>query len=295
MDAKQSHVERNPGMALDLGWVHEVRLQAASCANRVRASGPHQPARRHPPRGHPPAGASRRGAPVRAALMQGCVAVAVAAQRRTVKKAAQVGWLLRCVSLIDLTTLAGDDTATNVQRLCMKARRPLRDDFEKALNIKDKKITCGAICVYPNRVADAVKSLAGACAIPLDFCSTRSPACWRVRHRHPGCVRGGGLPGWPDADEAGARLSARPVAMAPGADSDAARRSAWRRSARPWRPALRKSTLSFRASTSLLVRAGAGSAAAAACGGGLVIVVAPYRSRVPRQLAGALRRDQADA
>ena len=37
--------------------------------------------------------------------------------RRTVKKQWQAAWLLRAVSCIDLTTLAGDDTPSNVARL----------------------------------------------------------------------------------------------------------------------------------------------------------------------------------
>ena len=49
--------------------------------------------------------------------------------RRTVKKEWQAAWLLRAVSVIDLTTLAGDDTPGNVQRLCAKARQPVRDDL----------------------------------------------------------------------------------------------------------------------------------------------------------------------
>ena len=44
--------------------------------------------------------------------------------RRTVKKEWQAAWLLRAISLIDLTTLSGDDTAGNVRRLCAKAMRP---------------------------------------------------------------------------------------------------------------------------------------------------------------------------
>jgi len=32
----------------------------------------------------------------------------------------QTAWLLRAVTCIDLTTLAGDDTMSNVQRLCYK-------------------------------------------------------------------------------------------------------------------------------------------------------------------------------
>jgi len=41
------------------------------------------------------------------------------------------------VSCIDLTTLAGDDTLTNVSRLCFKAKHPVRDDLLKAMDIAD--------------------------------------------------------------------------------------------------------------------------------------------------------------
>ena len=49
--------------------------------------------------------------------------------RRTVKQQWQAAWLLRAVTCIDLTTLAGDDTETNVARLCLKAARPVRKDL----------------------------------------------------------------------------------------------------------------------------------------------------------------------
>ena len=49
--------------------------------------------------------------------------------RRTVKKEWQAGWLLRAVTLIDLTTLSSDDTPSNVLRLCAKARSPVRADL----------------------------------------------------------------------------------------------------------------------------------------------------------------------
>lgn len=41
--------------------------------------------------------------------------------RRTVKKQWQAAWLLRAVTCIDLTTLAGDDTPSNVSRLSLLA------------------------------------------------------------------------------------------------------------------------------------------------------------------------------
>ena len=53
--------------------------------------------------------------------------------RRTVKKEWQAAWLLRAVTLLDLTTLAGDDTPSNVRRLCAKAVRPVRDDLLAAM------------------------------------------------------------------------------------------------------------------------------------------------------------------
>src|SRR5216110_2665255 len=68
--------------------------------------------------------------------------------RRTVKKEWQAAWLLRAITLIDLTTLAGDDTPGNVRRLCAKARHPRRDDLEAALGVKELGITVGAVCVY---------------------------------------------------------------------------------------------------------------------------------------------------
>src|SRR3977135_618744 len=48
--------------------------------------------------------------------------------RRTVKKEWQAAWLLRAITCMDLTTLQGDDTPTNVLRLCAKAKRPRRPD-----------------------------------------------------------------------------------------------------------------------------------------------------------------------
>src|SRR5881394_1701752 len=57
--------------------------------------------------------------------------------RRTVKKEWQAAWLLRAITCLDLTTLQGDDTATNVLRLCAKAERPVRRDILEALGAVD--------------------------------------------------------------------------------------------------------------------------------------------------------------
>ncbi len=95
--------------------------------------------------------------------------------RRTVKKDWQAAWLLRALTCIDLTTLAGDDTPGRVKRLCAKARNPIRADMLAKLGLDGEKITVGAVCVYPNRVADAVLALQGS-NIPVASVATGFPA-----------------------------------------------------------------------------------------------------------------------
>ncbi|WP_374864650.1 deoxyribose-phosphate aldolase [Brucella cytisi] len=95
--------------------------------------------------------------------------------RRSVKKEYQAAWLIRAIQCIDLTTLAGDDTAGRVRRLCAKARRPVREDILEALGLADAGITTGAICVYPTMVPHAVKALEGS-GIPVASVATGFPA-----------------------------------------------------------------------------------------------------------------------
>src|SRR5207237_1454683 len=80
--------------------------------------------------------------------------------RRTVKKEWQAAWLLRAITLMDLTTLSGDDTPGNVRRLCAKARHPLRDDLTDALGARKLNITVGAVCVYHSLVKTTLEALA---------------------------------------------------------------------------------------------------------------------------------------
>lgn len=79
------------------------------------------------------------------------------------------------ISGIDLTTLSGDDTAGNVQRLCAKAARPVRHETLAALGVEDMPLTTGAVCVYPARVADAVAALKGT-GIPVAAVATGFPS-----------------------------------------------------------------------------------------------------------------------
>ncbi len=93
--------------------------------------------------------------------------------RRSVKKAHQAAWLARAISCIDLTTLAGDDTPGRVARLCAKARQPVRADLLDAIGLPD--LTVGAVCVYHDMIAPAVKALDGS-GIPVAAVSTGFPA-----------------------------------------------------------------------------------------------------------------------
>jgi deoxyribose-phosphate aldolase len=93
--------------------------------------------------------------------------------RRSVKKEWQAAWLLKAVTLIDLTTLAGDDTEGRVRRLCAKARRPVRADLLDALGMDP--VTVGAVCVYHEMVETAVEALQGS-GIPVAAVSTGFPA-----------------------------------------------------------------------------------------------------------------------
>ena len=129
----QLHETRNPGTGLDLDWV------AAAQANQS---------------------AIER----RAATLPG---------RRTVKKAWQAAWLLKAMTCIDLTTLAGDDTEGRVRRLCAKARQPLRADLLEALGMGP--VTVGAACVYHEMVPAAVVALKGS-GVPVAAVSTGFPA-----------------------------------------------------------------------------------------------------------------------
>src|SRR5690606_18213197 len=69
--------KRNPGFPLDLDWVERVRMNRSALERRASTIG----------------------------------------ARRTVKKDYQLAWLLRAITMIDLTTLNSDDTPGRVERL----------------------------------------------------------------------------------------------------------------------------------------------------------------------------------
>src|SRR5437762_6763461 len=104
---------RNPGLPLDLDWVHQARFTNRSATERRAATLP---------------------------------------TRRSVKKAWQAAWLLRAITCIDLTTLQGDDTPGTVRRLCAKARQPVRQEILERLGADQLPITVGAVCVHHNLI-----------------------------------------------------------------------------------------------------------------------------------------------
>lgn len=100
------------------------------------------------------------------------------------KRDAQAGWLLRAVTLTDLTTLAGDDTPGRVRRLCGKARRPVRADLLQALGVDPGELAVAAVCVYHEMVPVAVRALDGTdvlvAAVSTGFPAALSPLGSRV-------------------------------------------------------------------------------------------------------------------
>ena len=95
-------------------------------------------------------------------------------KRRSVKKEYQVAWLLKAVTLIDLTTLSGDDTFGKVDRLCQKALNPIAAEIIESLDIDPNSLRVGAVCVYHHLVKQAKKNLKG--FLPVAAVSTGFPA-----------------------------------------------------------------------------------------------------------------------
>ena len=95
-------------------------------------------------------------------------------KRRTVKKDFQVAWLLKTITLLDLTTLSGDDTFGKVDRLCQKALNPLSEVILKNLELQRNTLRVGAVCVYHDLVARAKEKLKD--KLPVAVVSTGFPA-----------------------------------------------------------------------------------------------------------------------
>ena len=95
-------------------------------------------------------------------------------KRRTVKKEFQVAWLLKSITLIDLTTLSGDDTYGKIDRLCQKALNPISSNILNALDLNNDNIKVGAVCVYHHLIKHAKGLLKN--KIPIAAVSAGFPA-----------------------------------------------------------------------------------------------------------------------
>lgn len=95
--------------------------------------------------------------------------------RRSIKQQQQAAWLLKAVSLIDLTTLAGDDTEARVRRLCAKGMNPLSPALRAQLQLQSWPLSTAAICVYHDMLEAASVALAGS-GVNLAAVSTGFPA-----------------------------------------------------------------------------------------------------------------------
>ena len=95
--------------------------------------------------------------------------------RRSIKKQWQAAWLLKAITLLDLTTLSGDDSPSKVDRLCSKAKNPLRKDLIKELGIEKNEISVAAVCVYHSLINVACKKLENS-NIPVAAVSAGFPA-----------------------------------------------------------------------------------------------------------------------
>jgi len=108
----------------------------------------------------------------RSAVEQRCASYGT---RRSIKKDKQAAWLIKVISLIDLTTLAGDDTNDRVRRLCRKAIHPVNEQLLKKLELESLNISTAAVCVYHEMISGAAKVLKGT-GVHLAAVSTGFPA-----------------------------------------------------------------------------------------------------------------------
>ena len=137
------HQPRNTPRPLDMAWVNSIDINLPACNLRA----------------------------------------ATHMKRRSVKKEYQAAWLLREVTCIDLTTLSGSDTPSNVSRMCFKAVNPIRSDLVTSLGVDPSLVRTGAVCVYPEMVPAAVTALENAKAtdklaraVPIASVATGFPA-----------------------------------------------------------------------------------------------------------------------
>ena len=105
--------------------------------------------------------------------------------RRSIKKDKQAAWLLKAITLMDLTTLSGDDTDARVRRLCSKAKQPISNKLEKILGVESLNLSVAAVCVYHDMLASAKDALKpteiNLAAVSTGFAAGLSPLPLRLQ------------------------------------------------------------------------------------------------------------------
>ena len=96
--------------------------------------------------------------------------------KRSIKRESKLQALDLAIRMMDLTTLEGQDTPGKIAAICAKALRP--DPVDPTIP------AVAAVCVYPNRVADAKKRVQGAgvkvASVATSFPSGQSPTHFKV-------------------------------------------------------------------------------------------------------------------
>ena len=134
----------NPGVDLDLEWVRSVQVNLSAIERRVSS-------------------------------LPG---------RRSIKREWQAAWLLKAISLTDLTTLAGDDTEEQGSQAGRQGTKPRpKGPVWKPSAVPPERITVAAVCVYHEFVRCCTAALAGSgirtAAVSTGFPAGQSP--YRLR------------------------------------------------------------------------------------------------------------------
>ena len=96
--------------------------------------------------------------------------------------------LLRAISLMDLTTLADDDTEERVRKLCARARRPLSPELTRRLIPAAASLEVAAVCIYHQFIKTALHELQGTsikiATVSADFPKGLAPLEDRINQIH---------------------------------------------------------------------------------------------------------------
>jgi len=96
--------------------------------------------------------------------------------------------LLKAITVMDLTTLADDDTDERVRRLCARGRHPLPPELLGQLGVKISELKVAAVCIYHRFIQTALHELQGSgikvATVSADFPKGLAPVEERVAQIH---------------------------------------------------------------------------------------------------------------